>query len=58
MVGSYFDSNIETDARRTRWLESQRFRVLRFSNNDIRTNLEGVCDALLAGRSRPPPENG
>ncbi|MCC6982421.1 MAG: DUF559 domain-containing protein [Bauldia sp.] len=54
----WFDENAEKDARRTRWLGSERFRILRFSNHDIRTNLGGVCDAILAARLRPPPENG
>jgi very-short-patch-repair endonuclease len=35
------------DERRTAWLESQGWRVIRFWNNDILTNTEGVLDAIL-----------
>ena len=34
------------DARRTAWLESQGFRVLRFWNNDVLTNLPGVPETI------------
>jgi len=36
------------DARRDAWFESQGFRVLRFWNNDIFTNEEGVLTAIVA----------
>ena len=35
------------DARRTAWLEARGWRVLRFWNNDILANSEGVQDAIL-----------
>ncbi|TWI02874.1 primosomal protein N' (replication factor Y) [Luteimonas cucumeris] len=35
------------DARRDRYLRSQGFIVLRFWNNDVLQNLEGVCDMIL-----------
>jgi very-short-patch-repair endonuclease len=34
------------DLERTHWLESQGFRVLRFWNNDVFANIEGVMRAL------------
>ena len=37
----------EDDARRTMWLENRGWRVLRFWNNDIPTNPEGVQEAIL-----------
>jgi very-short-patch-repair endonuclease len=37
----------DDDQRRTRWLESQGFDVMRFWNNDVLWNIDGVCDALL-----------
>ena len=44
------------DARRTAWLEEQGFRVLRFWNNDVLNNREGVCLTVLDSlTSRPPP---
>ena len=36
----------ETDKERTRWLESQGYRVLRVWNNDITQNIEGVLEAI------------
>ena len=35
------------DTKRTAWLESQGFRVLRFWNNQVLTNLEGVLERTL-----------
>ncbi|HEX9490080.1 MAG TPA: endonuclease domain-containing protein [Stellaceae bacterium] len=36
-----------TDAQRTAWLESGGWRVIRFWNNDILTNSEGVLTTIL-----------
>jgi len=36
-----------TDAERTSWLESQGFCVLRFWNNDVLNNLDGVTISIL-----------
>ena len=33
----------EKDEQRTKWLESEGYRILRFWNNDVLTNIEGVC---------------
>lgn len=51
------------DARRTEFLESLGYRVLRFGNNDVMGNLEGVlgviAQALRASPSpRPSPKGG
>ena len=35
------------DIRRTAWLESQGWRVIRFWNNDILVNTEGVLSTIL-----------
>ena len=32
----------DKDEQRTRWLEGEGYRVLRFWNNDVLTNIEGV----------------
>ncbi|MGD9501445.1 MAG: endonuclease domain-containing protein [Methyloceanibacter sp.] len=46
------------DAKRTQWLESRGYQVLRFWNNDVLQNLEGVwqriCDVVPL--SDPPPQ--
>ena len=36
------------DAERTRWLEAEGYRVLRFWNNDITNNIDGVLEAIHA----------
>ena len=36
------------DAGRTAWLEEQGFRVLRFWNNDVLTNMDGVLEVIAA----------
>ena len=57
------------DRRRDRWFADNSFRVLRFWNNDVHSNLEGVLmvvlDALCAtphparaARGRPSPARG
>lgn len=39
---------LANDARRTAFLEAQGYRVLRFSNIDVLTNIEGVVLAIEA----------
>jgi very-short-patch-repair endonuclease len=36
------------DAERTRWLEAEGYRVLRFWNNEVTENLAGVLDVIHA----------
>lgn len=43
----------ETDKLRDEWLRSQGFKVLRFWNNDVLTNIKGVID--LIGEQISPP---
>lgn len=43
--GQHADA-VEKDAERTRYLESQGFRVVRFWNNDVLGNMEGVLEHL------------
>jgi very-short-patch-repair endonuclease len=47
--GQHADS--VADQRRDRWLAANGFRVMRFWNNEVRSNLEGVM-AVLAGALR------
>ena len=45
------------DARRTAFLESQGWRVIRFPNSDAVSNIEGVATMILdALRDRPAPQ--
>ncbi|MBB4152964.1 very-short-patch-repair endonuclease [Sphingomonas jinjuensis] len=46
------------DAERTRFLESHGYRVIRFWNNDVMTNVDGVVaeiDRVLADMPSPNP---
>jgi very-short-patch-repair endonuclease len=45
----------EGDLRRTRWLEDQGFRVLRFWNNEVLSNTGAVLDAIMAASTNPSP---
>lgn len=44
----------ERDSRRTAFLESQGFTVMRFWNNEVLENLEGVYAMIEASVSTPP----
>ena len=46
--GGQHAENAEADAVRTAWLEGRGFRVLRFWNNDVLVNTEGVLEEILA----------
>jgi very-short-patch-repair endonuclease len=45
--------NIEHDAKRTAWLESQGYRVLRFWNPEVTGNIDGVVDTTIHGSASP-----
>jgi very-short-patch-repair endonuclease len=42
------DANKVRDERRTRWLESEGYSVIRFWNNDLTGNMEGVLETVYA----------
>jgi very-short-patch-repair endonuclease len=44
----------EADRLRTRWLEDQGFRVLRFWNNEVLKHTRGVLDAIMAAIENSP----
>jgi len=43
--GQHADS--KTDARRTTWLQGQRWQVIRFWNNELLGNTAGVIESIL-----------
>jgi very-short-patch-repair endonuclease len=51
--GQHADS--ERDLHRTAWLEGEGWRVLRFWNNDILGNIEGVAARILEALEIPHP---
>ena len=42
------EKNLQRDEARTRWLESEGYRVIRFWNNDIVQTPQGVLDVIYA----------
>ena len=56
--GGQHDAQSARDGVRTAWLESQGFRVIRFWNNEVLGNIEGVLHVVgekLALATPPPP---
>ena len=51
--GSQHD--VEKDAPRTAFLEDAGYRVMRFWNNDVLENLDGVAQAIAAALATPHP---
>ncbi len=49
---------VEYDARRTRLIESEGYRVLRFWNNDVLENADGVIAAIANSLSQREREGG
>jgi very-short-patch-repair endonuclease len=51
--GQHADA-VDYDAKRDAWLASEGYRVLRFWNNDVFENLQGVLATILTALSPPP----
>jgi very-short-patch-repair endonuclease len=45
------------DQARTKWLEEQGLRVIRFSNRQVDRNIEGVLEAIAQACGAIPPSN-
>ena len=45
--GGQHASQTNQDEKRTRWFESQGYRVIRFWNNEVLSNFEGVLEVIL-----------
>jgi len=56
--GDSHASTLEYDAERTRFLESEGYRVIRFTNADVMRNLERVLTAIMAHLPSPPVGEG
>lgn len=58
--GGHHAERIDYDSRRDDWLRSQGFTVLRFWNNDILANIEGVLETIAGacrqGLNAPSPQ--
>jgi len=53
--GGQHDAQAGYDARRTRALEAEGYRVIRFWNDDVLANLEGVAEVLRTALRYPSP---
>ena len=53
--GGQHAERIDADAARTAWLEGRGYRVLRFWNNDVLANTDGVVETIRAALSGYPP---
>ncbi|MGO9056350.1 MAG: endonuclease domain-containing protein [Candidatus Binataceae bacterium] len=45
-------AGIAKDMRRTEWLEKRGYRVMRFWNNEVLTNIDGVVEMILQALGR------
>ena len=52
--GQHADA-VESDANRTSALKDRGYRVIRFWNNEVLTNLDGVLTTILREIDNPPP---
>jgi very-short-patch-repair endonuclease len=50
-----FEERIRHDDRRDEWFASRGYRVLRFTNDDVMKNLEGVALAILQAAEQAAP---
>jgi len=56
--GGQHDADRDEDTKRTRYLEAQGYRLIRFWNNEVMENLEGVSETIqraLADKPSPSP---
>ncbi len=51
------EESLTRDAARSAFLESQGYRVLRFSNHEVITAIDGVLDTIAAAIERTPTPN-
>jgi very-short-patch-repair endonuclease len=52
--GSQHAGQTSSDAERTRFLEEEGYRVLRFWNNEVMTNIDGVLEAIHRALTTTP----
>ena len=52
--GGQHAEQVAADAERTRFLESEGYRVVRFWNNEVLTNIDGVLEAIASALATTP----
>jgi very-short-patch-repair endonuclease len=53
--GPIHDQQTDYDATRTEFLESLGLRVMRFTNNDVLTDMQSVLEAIIGAAQNPHP---
>ena len=53
--GGQHSENVEQDFIRDKWLREQGYRILRFWNNEVLTNIEGVLEVIRDNCKSHPP---
>jgi len=53
--GGQHSDNRDYDTTRDQWLKLQGYRVLRFWNNEVLTNIDGVMEIIHGAVNEPPP---
>jgi len=53
--GQHESSQVLYDAKRDAWLRAEGFRILRFWNNDVLKNLDGVLERVAEALREPLP---
>jgi very-short-patch-repair endonuclease len=55
--GGQHAEQVAADARRTKFLQSEGYRVLRYWNNDVLTNIDGVLEDIVSALTATPTPN-
>jgi len=55
--GGQHTESVSADLARTKFLEAQGYRVLRFWNNDVLRNIDGVLEAIQSAITSTPTPN-
>jgi len=55
--GGQHTESVSADLERTKFLEAQGYRVLRFWNNDVLRNIDGVLEAIQSAITSTPTPN-
>ncbi|MBE0410320.1 MAG: DUF559 domain-containing protein [Anaerolineales bacterium] len=54
--GGVHQSQIDYDLERSKWLvENKGYKILRFTNDQIESNIESVIEKIIAALCHPPP---
>lgn len=55
--GGQHGDNKVYDGKRDHWLKLHGYRVLRFWNNEVLSNIEGVMEIVQGAANEPPPQS-